>query len=449
MQRLTELFKRIHDNTSDKTIDTEKHRRLKILGGAGTVVQFTSDRGTLTLKVPEEGGKTLRIIDEGVDAIELFVRELQKDNEIKEYVSPNGIEKQIEEVLRQNYGNINDFEAIVKTSIVKPIRENIKTWEVYVPLVNLKIEKELSLGDVSFVPNNLAANAINGFISKGDYRFHGDNEEKKEDSRRAFLGQISQITDGYSAFAKVKCKSHSSNIEAVATNKAFMAITSIRAFLHVLCPNSMRALWGLPQEITSGLSGIVSLDYGEKHSFNLIYAKNGALTSFVLGLKSIERLQKICHLETIQSILNKPDTKRSCLENVIINSLQAIGKAIVAPTTDMRFIGYITAIERLLIRDGEEATTEKFTDRLVFVFPTDRSTRLKLVTRSKELYNKRSKMLHAASFFDIFEEDEYDVENWALNLVIFALRKSKEGYTHKQFCEEIINRKYQGSNCKE
>jgi hypothetical protein len=126
-----------------------------------------------------------------------------------------------------------------------------------------------------------------------------------------------------------------------------------------------------------------------------------------------------------------------------------MGKAIIAPTTDMRFIGYITAIERLLIRDGEEATTEKFIDRLVFVFPTDRSTRLKLVTRSKELYNKRSRMLHAASFFDIFEEDEYDVENWALNLVIFALRKSKEGYTHKQFCEDIINRKYQGSSCKE
>jgi hypothetical protein len=158
------------------------------------------------------------------------------------------------------------------------------------------------LGDVSFVPNNLAANAINEFISKGDYRFHGDTEEKKEGSRRAFLGQISQITDGYCAFAKVKCKSHSSNIEAVATNKAFMAINSVRAFLHILCPYYMRALWGLPQEITSGLSGIISLNYDEKQSFNLNYIKNGASTPFVLGTSSIEKLQKICHLETIQNI---------------------------------------------------------------------------------------------------------------------------------------------------
>ena len=449
IQILTELFKRIHDNTFDKTIDTDKHRRFKILGGAGTIIQLSNENKTLTMKVPDEEGKTLRIIDEGVDAIEQFVRELQKDKEIKEYVSPNGIEKQIEDVLRRNFGSINDYESFVKTSIVKAIRENINTWEVYIPLVNLKIEKELNLGDVSFVPNNLAANTINDFVSKGDYRFHGNTEEEKEGARRTFLGLLSQITDGYYAFAKVICRSHSSNIEVVATNKAFMAINSIRAFLHVLCPYFMKALWGLPQEITSGLSGIVSLNQGEKHNFGLNYIKNGALTLFVLGLKSIERLHSTCHLETIQNILAKIATTRNSLENAIIYSLQAIGKSIVAPTTDMRFIGYITAIERLLIRDGEEATVEKFTDRLVFVLPTDSSTRLKLVGRAKELYNKRSRMLHAASFFDIFEEDEYDAEHWAINLVTYALKKSKEGYDHKRFCEDIVNRKYQGSNCKE
>ena len=450
MQKLTELFKCIHDNTFDKPIDTDKHRRFKILGGAGTVIQFTSDHKTFTMKVPDEEGKTLRIIDEGVDSIELFVRELQKDNEIKEYVSPSGIEKQISEVLRRNYGNINDFEAIVKASIVKPIRENIKTWEVYIPLVNLKIEKELNLGDVSFIPNSFAVNTINEFLSKGDYRFSGDTEEDKEGNRKAFLGQVSQMTDGYYVFAKVKCKSHSSNIEAVATNKAFMAINSIRAFLHILCPYPMKALWGLPQEITSGLSNIVSfLDDSDKHSFNLNYIKTGANNQFVLGLSSIDKLQKICHLEIIQSILAKTDATRICLEKAIIDSLQAIGKGIVAPTTDMRFIGYITAIERLLIKNGEEATAEKFTDRLVFALTSDSDERIKLVSRTKELYNKRSRMLHTASYFDIYEEDECDAENWALNLAIMALGKSKEGYTHKRFCEEIINRKYQGSNCKE
>jgi hypothetical protein len=446
-QRLAELFKCIYDHTTDALKDIEKCRNFKLLGGAGTIIKFTNERGTFTGKVPDDAGKTLRIFDEGVDAIGLFVEELHKDEDIKTYVSSKGIEKQVEDALRLNYGKIDcdNIGVFIKESIIKPIRNNIRIWEVYVPVVNLKVEKEIVLGDVSFLPKDITSKTINEFMSKGNYRFYGETEEKKEDNRKAFLGQISKILDGYLAFARVKCKSHSSNIESVATNKAFMAINAVRAFLHILCPPSnKKALWGLPQEITPGLSGIISLNYSEKRSFNLNYVKRGPIITFVLGSSNIEKLQSICHLETIQKILAKADGRRTCLENVAIAALQAIGKAIVAPTTDMRFIGYIMAIERLLIRDGEESTIDKFTDRLVLALTDDHNKRMQLVKRSRELYNKRSKMVHAASFFNIFEDDEFDVENWALNLAIMALGKCKEGYTHQKLCDEINRKKYSG-----
>jgi hypothetical protein len=445
IKRLSELFKCIHAHTTDIVKDMDKYHKLKILGGAGTKIQFTNKRGTFILEVPEEAGKTLRIFDEGVEAIDLFTEELQKDDEIKTYVSLSGIEKQIDDVLRHNYGTINldDLEQFVKNSIIKPIRSKILTWEVYIPLVNLKIEKELTLGDVSFVTKDIASKAVNDFREKGDYRFHGKTEEEKENNKKAFLGEISKAMKDYQAFAKVECKSHVSNIETIATNKAFIAINSIRSFLHVLYQYSFKALWGLPQEITSGYSGIISLDLNE-HSLNMNYVANGKLLSFDLNTVNVEKLKKFCHLEIIQNILNKSETERNNLEKIIIDALQAIGKAVVAPTVDIRFIGYIMAIERLLIKDGEESSTERFTDRLVLALSDNQETRLQLARRAKELYNKRSKMVHAASFFNIYEEDEIDTENLAINLVIMAIGKCEKGYTHNQLCDEIDRKKYSG-----
>lgn len=445
ISRLCELFKCVCDNTTDVIGEIQGYRKIKILGGAGTMIQMSNERQTLTMKVPENGGKTLKITNEGVDSIDFFIDELFKEEEIKTYVSRSGIEKQIEKVLQENFGQlkVDDLESFVKTTIIKPIRSNIRTWVVYIPIVNLNIEKDLQLGDVVFVSKETISNEVCPFLEKRHLLFGGETEEEIQGNRNAFLGRVQKAINDSQAFAKVTCKSHSSNTEAIATNKAFVAINCIRAFTHILYSISQRALWGLPQEITDNrLSTTISLDYNEEYQFHINYSKHGAVLPFILNSNNVEKLRNKCCLEKIQEILAKSCKERICLENILIDSLQALGKGVVAPTTDMRFIEYIMCIERLLIRDGEETTKEKFADRLALALTDNAEKRLKLVARANEIYNKRSRMVHAASFFDIFEEDEFTAENWAINLVIMALDKSKKGYTHNQFCDEINKKKY-------
>ena len=72
----------------------------------------------------------------------------------------------------------------------------------------------------------------------------------------------------------------------------------------------------------------------------------------------------------VQEILFRPADKRNSLETVLIDSFQALGRAVVAPTNELFFLGCTIALERLLIPDGEQTTTERWSIGWQLRFPT-------------------------------------------------------------------------------
>jgi hypothetical protein len=141
-------------------------------------------------------------------------------------------------------------------------------------------------------------------------------------------------------------------------------------------------------------------------------------------------------------ILSKPEETKSCLERIVVNALQAMGKAIVTWQPEMRFLWYIIALERLVIKDREQATEERFVDRIAFALADDTESRKILVSKVKKLYDKRSRMVHNARFWNIDEEDIFFAENLALKIVVYALEKTMENCTHANFCGELHDKKY-------
>jgi hypothetical protein len=141
-------------------------------------------------------------------------------------------------------------------------------------------------------------------------------------------------------------------------------------------------------------------------------------------------------LLAIQEILDKPGEQRNSFEAVILQAFQSLGRAVVAPTMDMGFLGCTIALERMLIADGEEATTERWSDRLAVVMERDSARRQIIIKRAKQLYNLRSRIVHAG-YSGVSDVDARLMERWALTVILIALGRHKEISSHSEFCRTI------------
>jgi hypothetical protein len=180
----------------------------------------------------------------------------------------------------------------------------------------------------------------------------------------------------------------------------------------------------------------MALGQDETHTFSMQNETQGTLLPFVLNDFRIGHLTGKCHLGLIQEILLRSADARNSLETVLIQAFQALGRAIVAPTNDLFFLGCTIALERMLIRDGEETTTERWSDRLAVVLSDDPARRMAIMQRAKRLYDIRSRMVHAA-FAGVLEEDARVMERWAVTVVLSTLGRHKEFSSHDAFCKSV------------
>jgi hypothetical protein len=283
-QKLCESFKSIYKNTFEDFDESNGYRRLKILGGAGTQIQFGD---FFKGRIQDDASKTMYIIDDGVDALDQFVEELLKDDEFKECVSREGVEKEVTSVLKNYYEEVDldDLHGLISEKIIKSIRREITERIVYVKVSNLKIDREIELGDVSFVTDIEAKKAVNHFNNQRRLKSKFRTEEQIENAKQ-FKEVVEQITNSSPAFVKVKCKSHFSNIDRVAISEALVWINCIRAFSHVVSPPSDKAFWGLPEEVPDSISSFISLDHDEdKSGINIQSKISGKVQQFILGPK--------------------------------------------------------------------------------------------------------------------------------------------------------------------
>jgi len=434
--RLVELLRKLYQFTRDGAAESKDHRRLRILGGSGTRLSFTSPTGTFEAAVPDGDVPTLTIIDDGVDALDAFAGEVLKDEEFRDIIGRAAVQEHLETFLQSTKGQLpdEDIKDVVRFRILKPLRDAVQEWCSYVPIVNLVVQAPLRLGDVTFVPQKEAEDESRHFIE--EHQFGGGDAEYQEQQREAILAQIASSGSAFPSFVKVKLRAHSKRVRDVAADKALIAVNVLRAHTHLFHSYSDRALIGLPTEMSTGSWQTTSLSTDSRHSFNMQNADRGPLMPFVLDARKLEHLTSRCYLGLIQEILDKPSQARNSLETVGVQAFQSLGRAIVAPTIDMRCLGCTISLERMLIRDREETTTERWSDRLAVVLGRDRAHRQVIIQRAKSLYDLRSRIVHAA-YSGVSEADARLMERWAVSVVLSTLGRHREFSSHEEFCKKV------------
>ncbi len=435
---LIDLLRAIYKDTH-QDVDWDPNKPQKVLGGGGTRIRIEGDKGTFEGAVPETEGPTLVILQSGILAFNEFIAEVMKNDEFKKYITPKAVEKKLESLLRKTQGILPDgIEDELKTCVLKPLREEIRPWYVFVPVDNLLVMNKLKIGDVLFLPKQAAQEEIDELFR--EHKFAGEMDEQKE-QRKVTSSIFSSYCESSAAHAKVSVRAHVSRASQKATEIAYVSINALRAFTHVLYSHNLKTYFGLPNEVQGGTWLSVCYGNDERQGFNVDFHRRQALIPFELNETKINQLNEYCCFRKIQQILATQPIKRGETEKVAIQALQALGSSVVAPTIDMKFLNCTIALERILIANGEETTTERFTDRLALLIHPEREQRLRIKEKAKELYNKRSKIVHAA-FFGVEEDDYFLLENWAIVLLIKLLGSCSQHQSHREFCEKIDELKY-------
>ncbi len=435
-RRLAEHLGKVYEFTRVGSQVPEGCRNYTIIGGSGSRFKFTSDKGTFEGAIPEDSGPTLVIFNDGMDALHSFVEESVKDEELRDLVGRDAVEKRVRMILQSSNGVLpgEDLINFVRFQILKPLRDELQVWVSLVPIVNLLVATPLRIGEVEFLPSSTASEQSKQFIE--EHRFGGDDDDHKERQKQDILSQVKGCAQQYRGFARVSVRAHSSRVADVASDKALLGINILRSHIQLFHSPSNKARFGLWSEIASGVWNMVSLGQNEQHRFHINSEVGGPHTEFALDTQKIEHLTNRCHFANIQHIVDKPFEQRDSLETAVVQGFQALGRAIVAPTVDMRFLGSTIALERLLIKDGEETTTERWSDRLAVVLGRDPDDRQKIIHRAKSLYDLRSRIVHAA-YSGVADADARTMERWALGVILTILPRHKEFSSHEEFCKRI------------
>lgn len=429
-------------NVTTEQIDEANHRRFRFIAGAGVTVQMQNESGTFSGKMPDDAGPTLRITDEGVDAFDHFVEETLKDDSFSTQIGKAAVINVLDQYIQRAMQDPPSapLREEVRHKILKPLKESIKNWVCLIPIANLHISTKYSLGNVQFVPSAEGMDEIHGFIE--NHQFEGNAEEAEAQEH-----QVRQITrgtlSGYPAFARVHVSCHEKHAPDASEAHAAFAINLARAFCNLIHPKQHRAIFGLPHEVAQVVLPNISIDYSDDHKISLNLSKQGFLWPFTLNADVLDTMRSEFRFDVVEDIVQRPPSQRSEAERISLEAIQAIGRAAVMPTIDMAFVNHTIAIERVLIRDGEETTTERLKDRLALLIGRSADQRQDIARSAKRLYGIRSKVVHAA-FSGVTKEDADTMEGWALHTAISFLSRVPELMCHKDFCQELEARKFSG-----
>jgi hypothetical protein len=335
---LGEHLERIFAHTRDGFVDPNSVRALFVIGGEGTAISFQGVAAKLGGVLPEGAGPTLSIVDDGYDALMDFVDEALKDEELRELVGKEAVQKQVTDFVQSSGGTMPQGDAadLVRNEILRPLREAIRPWVCVVPVVNLQVKANLEIGSTMFVPRSSGALEATRFVM--DHEYAGDTD-KQDAQRFQFVEMVNQLTDSASAFARVTFKAHPKHTNAVAVTHAEIAINVLRAFTHAFYRHDLRARFGLPTEIQPGRWWSMALGQDDQHTMQCNSHDRGALAPFELDEAKTTHLMRNCHFETLLSIATRSPEVRNTLEQVILQSVQSIGRSVVAPSVDRAFLG--------------------------------------------------------------------------------------------------------------
>lgn len=431
-KKLNKYFSEILAHTTDDSDVFDPQTPYLVLGGGGTKIQIGN---VFVGETPDDGSPTLYILEPALLAQSNFVNECLKDREYATRIGTDPIVKQLHSVVKNLWPPSSqlDIDEIVKKDILQPLRGKIKEWFVRVPIANLNVIKTFTVGNVKFVQHQ------DGIVSNATMvvEFPGAEGADRINDKAALLNVVSQIAQQGTAWAETKILAHEGRVIEVTRTQIELAISAVRAFTHVFQSHSMRATFGLPYELKGSLMGFIGTS---ADGLSIQNDMRGFTAPFTVNDEILQALRENYAFDELSRIVGAEWDDLNSMDRAVRVALLWLSRSITAQTTFEAFVNCTIALERLLIVDGEETTVERFADRLAYLIADNKEIRLSIHKKAKQLYDIRSKVVHAG--FSGVELWQYmEIEQLAL-LGIAAIGKLiNEITTHEALKTLLHDRK--------
>jgi hypothetical protein len=444
LKRLADQLRLVLSNTHRELVEPTPGQAIFVMGGAGTSIRFESKACRLEGTLPDDAGPTVSIVGEGFDALEDFVEEALKDYDLRHFVGKKAIHNQVTGWVRASaaMSTPSDLAEVIREKIIKPLRSDVCPWLCLVPLVNLLVKVPVQIGSATLVSQETGTLEAAKFIL--DHRYAGSDVEQHQ-QRFHMLTRVGRIGEMATSYARVETKGHAQHIDEIAIAHTEIAINVLRAFTHLFARHELRARFGLPSEIQTGSWSQLQLGQDENHCFQMQVRSKGALDTFEVDESKLSRLKAGFAFDSLIAIAAKPLAGRNSFEMAVLQSVLSLGRSVVAGSIDQSFLGCAIALERLLIADGEETTTERFADRLALLLGRNEQGRIQVVRTAKRLYDTRSSIVHAG-LTDVTDDDWTRIERLAIAAVVSALKLCDRFKHHCEFRDYLNGLKYKGDS---
>jgi len=333
--------------------------------------------------------KTLvKLEDTSLEAFYNILNEFMNDDFINKNFTISYIEKKIQQLIvkilkRDEKERLNDLDAEI-SKFREIIKKDIKKWTFIVPIINLKIVKPLTIGEVTFVNFSEEHSSIKDHYFK--ILAKSKSPKKVIDEVKGHYANMFQFLNRFSC-AKVSLEGESTK----AIELCFRLVERTLDVFRLYAPldiYSSKAYIGILGDLVTTKTTI--LVYNDSNSSSHHEAR-GFLLPFEIDAKFIKVTEKNGLLK-ISDILSRP---RNDFENSIITAIHWFGKAIKNVEDKDRFIYFFIALETLLIKDKNESIINCLSERTAFLFEKERDRRIDISRLMKDLYETRSKIVHS------------------------------------------------------
>lgn len=334
------------------------------------------------------------------DGLQAYVKLIEDLYEEIQIITKEELISRINNLIPKIMEQEND--TLVQQEVDKFFKEleslNLVKWTLYAPL-NIKLDETIEIGQIKIhMPNT----AFWEFLKEPSFMGNGSIYEKVKNLPYLEL-KINASTNNYAIMVGKK------TIEDYLNFIRLILFTIEKVEIipyYYVTNNQTEYLW----EINTPWVPQLELLGDERVSFNEILDK----TKFMIPI--IEK-----------ATANK--NKLSDIEERVYKGLKWFGRGQNEDDDIIKFINYVTVAEILTIV-GRKKTTSKFKQMIGFIF--QKAGRKKMEELADELYDKRSRILHAG-VSEISKREISDIESISRSLLFFFSEHRDEFKTLDQF----------------
>ena len=347
--------------------------------GPGREVDYTGRTVSMFFKYENQN---IGLFEEDFAKLLKLSEDIQKSGNLTEKVSTEFIYESIFGWMKDKY--IGKMQEEMIDFFVKKCLEEIRLFEIWVPVAHTIVEEEISIGIVKI--KNLTIEVIDKWEKE---LLSVAKDENHSTSIKKFIEKERKDKQGRSV-AVVKIEAEQNRAEKLAFEKVEEALSILRLYSAAtifIDANSHTTIKGR-ENLEKAECYIIENNCIKKHSSILLSSSE---IEWRISKEFIGVIKKRGWNTFNELLLSE---QRNSFQEKVLNSFMLFSRSTLMKNIPDKLVYIFSSLESILIKNDTEPIQQNLADRIAFAIARDGQERIRLVKCIKDSYVHRSKFVH-------------------------------------------------------